>query len=558
MPIYLLTQKHISGTFLSGREGITMTLEEIQENMRIKNMTVAALSRNTGLAYSTVYDIVHGNTDLTKCACETVEKLNAALTLGEYEELIDLMTRESVFEEHFMAGPYDGGKSQKEADKLSRFFMGLMMATFASANIPVNTRLDPILDVKTEDIDFAKGERTFFCLLEDAYFDNWITKEDFERILWKAYKKIESLDTDIDQKFPRAKYKEGFCNICNAAYYMDDLICLPQITQTVKMEDTERWKEVRKITKDTPLIMVRGFDIAACYKTEVFQDLFNFLLTEKYNPKHAKEQRDELYCMDVFRGDAQEFIRRLSMASMDTLKPIGCMENAFVFWWKENDVLLHAACVETGRGAYFTEAADDSISYDISIHDRRKHNNLFGYMPREAIEQRSGFEDTCSPYMEELLHSFKCESWCTSFEFAWELVSDAPRTKLRTYLFSIAERIAKKDGPVKAAEWMDCAFSIWQYARLFPEDIQVLVEEYLHIQQDILTEDMELLEETLFTCAAVPNKNKRTKKWHAQTIDNEESEIAFSTKKDALLYIKDRQRNLRAQLQGALGSGGEG
>ena len=144
-----------------------MTLEEIQENMRIKNMTVAALSRNTGLAYSTVYDIVHGNTDLTKCACETVEKLNAALTLGEYEELIDLMTRESVFEEHFMAGPYDGGKSQKEADKLSRFFMGLMMATFASANIPVNTRLDPILDVKTEDIDFAKGERTFFsfCLL---------------------------------------------------------------------------------------------------------------------------------------------------------------------------------------------------------------------------------------------------------------------------------------------------------------------------------------------------------------------------------------------------------
>lgn len=133
-----------------------------------------------------------------------------------------------------------------------------------------------------------------------------------------------------------------------------------------------------------------------------------------------------------------------------------------------------------------------------------------------------------------------------------------PRTKLRTFLFSIAERIAKKDGAVKAAEWMDCAFSIWQYARLLPEDIQVLVEKYLHIQQDILTEDMNLLEETLFTCAAVPNKNERTKKWHAQTIDNEESEIAFSTKKDALLYIKDQQRNLCAQLQGALGSSGEG
>ena len=58
---------------------------------------------------------------------------------------------------------------------------------------------------------------------------------------------------------------------------------------------------------------------------------------------------------------------------------------------------------------------------------------------------------------------------------------------------------------------------------------------------------MKLLEETLFTCAAVPNKNERTKKWHAQTIDNEESKIAFSTKKDALLYIKDRQCNLRAQ-----------
>ena len=530
-----------------------MTLEEIRENMRIKNLTVASLSRNTGLAYSTVYDIVRGNTDLTKCACETVEKLNAALTLGEDEGLIDLMTRKSIFEEHFKAGSYDGGKSQKEADKLSRFFMGLMMAAFASANIPVNTRLDPILDVKTEDIDFAKGERTFFCLLEDAYFDRWITKEDFGRVLWKAYTKIKSLDTDIDQKFPHAKYTEGFRNICNAAYYMDDLICLPQITQTVKMEDTKRWKEVRKITKDMPLIMVKGSDIAARYKTEVFQDLFDFLLTEKYNPKHTKEQRDELYCMDVFRGDAQEFIRRLSMASMDTLKPHGCMENAFVFWWKENDVLLHAACVETGRGAYFTEAADDSIPYNISIHDRRKHNNLLGYTPREAIEQRSGFEDTCSPYMEELLHSFKCNS----LKSAWELISDAPRTKLRTFLFSIAERIAKKDGTVKAAEWMDCAFSIWQYARLFPEDIQVLVEEYLHIQQDILTEDMKLLEETLFTCAAVPNKNERTKKWHAQTIDNEESEIAFSTKKDALLYIKDRQRNLRAQLQGALGSGGE-
>ena len=172
--------------------------------------------------------------------------------------------------------------------------MGLMMATFASANIPVNTRLDPILDVKTEDIDFAKGERTFFCLLEGAYFDNWITKEDFGRVLWKAYKKIDSLDTDINQRFPHAKYTEGFRNICNAAYYMDDLIRLPQITQTVKMEDTERWKEVRKTTKDTPLIMVKGFDIAVCYKTEVFQDLFNFLLTEKYNPKHAKEQRDEL------------------------------------------------------------------------------------------------------------------------------------------------------------------------------------------------------------------------------------------------------------------------
>ena len=535
-----------------------MTLEKIKENMRIKNMTVASLSRNTGLAYSTVYDIVHGNTDLAKCTCETVEKLNTALALSYSEEWADTI-RGSVFENHFTTGFPDGIQSQKKAEELSRFFMGLMMATFASANIPVDTRLEPILDVKEEDIDFAKGERTFFCLLEDAYFNNWITKKDFGSILWKAYWKIESLDnartltsSNDARKFPCAEYIEGFHNICNVVYYMDDIIRLPQITQTLEMEDTEQWKEVRRITKDAPLTMINGFDIATSYKTADFQNLFDFLLTEGYNPGHTKEQRNELYCLDVFHSNAQEFIRRLSMACMDALKPLGCMENAFVFWWKENDALLHAACVETGKGFYFTEAADDSILYDISIHDQTKQNNLLGYMPREVIEQRSGFEDICSPYMEKLFYSIKHDIWPYPLKSAWEYISDAPRTELRTFLFSIAEKIAKKAGIGKAGEWMDCAFTIWQYARLFPENIQVLVEEYLHIQQDELTEDMEVLEGMLFTAAVVPYKNEETKKWHVQTIDNEKSEMTFSTKKDMLFYIRDIQRDLYTQLQNVL------
>lgn len=534
-----------------------MTLEKIKENMRIKNMTVASLSRNTGLAYSTVYDIVHGNTDLAKCTCETVEKLNTALALSYSEEWAGMIRH--IFEEYFTTGiPYKI-QNQEKAKELSRFFTGLMMATFASANIPVNTRLEPILNVKEEDIDFAKGERTFFCVLEDAYFNNWITKDDFRNIIWEAYQKVKSLNdahiiysSDEARKFPRADYMGGFHNICNAAYYMDDIIRMPQITQSMEMEDTERWKEVRRITKDAPLTMINGFALAARYEAEVFQDLFNFLLTEGYNPGHAKEQRDELYCMDVFHGDVQEFFHRVSMVCMDTLESYGGVEDAFVFWWEENNVLLHAACVETGKGFYFTEAADDSVLYDISIHDQTKQNNLLGYMPREAIEQRSGFEDICSPYMEKLFYSIKHDAWPYPLESAWKYISDAPRTELRTFLFSIAEKIAKKAGIGKAGEWMDCAFTIWQYARLFPENIQVLVEEYLHIQQDELTEDMEILEGMLFTAAVVPYKNEETKKWHVQTIDNEKSEMTFSTKKDMLFYIRDIQRDLYTQLQNVL------
>ena len=133
-----------------------MTLEKIHENMRIKNMTVASLSRETGLAYSTVYDIVHGNTDLAKCTCETIEKLDTALALSEFEELTGII-RGPIFENHFTTGLIDEVQSQKRANELSAFFASLMMAVFASANIPVNTRLEPILNVKAEDIDFAKA-----------------------------------------------------------------------------------------------------------------------------------------------------------------------------------------------------------------------------------------------------------------------------------------------------------------------------------------------------------------------------------------------------------------
>jgi hypothetical protein len=238
---------------------------------------------------------------------------------------------------------------------------------------------------------------------------------------------------------------------------------------------------------------------------------------------------------------------------MDTLRPIAGLENPFVFWWKENNVLLHAACVETGKGVYFTEAADDSISYKISIHDQTKQNNLLGYVPREVIEQRAGFEDVCSQYMEKLLYSVKHgDIQCYPMESVWEYISDAPRTELRTYLFSVAEEVADKYGIVKAGEWMDRVFTIWQYARLYPENVQLLVEEYLHIQKGELTEDMWLLEGMLFTSAAVPYKDKETKKWHAQTLDDEISEVTFSTKKDTLFYIKDCQRDLRKQLQNVL------
>lgn len=528
-----------------------MTLEKIHENMRIKNMTVASLSRETGLAYSTVYDIVHGNTDLAKCTCETIEKLDTALALSEFEELTGII-RGPIFENHFTTGLIDEVQSQKRANELSAFFASLMMAVFASANIPVNTRLEPILNVKAEDIDFTKGEQTFFCLLEDAYFENQITKKEFASILLKACQRIESLDLGTHQKFPYAKYEEGFSHIRNAAYYMDDIIRMPQITQTMEMEDTERWKKVQQITKGVPLTMIKGFAIMMCYKTSVFQGLFDFLLTERYNPRHTKEQRDELYCLDLFRGDAKEFIRRVSMVCMDSLGFHGYIEDAFVFWWEENNVLLHAACVETGRGIYFTEAADDSIAYEISIHDQTKQNTLLGYMPREVIEQRSGFEDVCSPYMEKLIKFFKGDGYHYAGGLVWNYISDAPRTELRTYLFSIAEIIAKKDGIAKAGEWMSYAFSIWQYARLFPEDVQILVEEYLHMQQDKLTEDMNILEGMLFASAAVPYKDTETKKWYARTVDGEISEMGFPTKKDVLLYIRDSQRDLRTQLRSVL------
>lgn len=527
-----------------------MTLEKLQENMRIKNMTVASLSRETGLAYSTVYDIMHGNTDLAKCASETVEKLNASLTLDDFEEMSDIM-RKPIFERHFTGHP-DRVRDQKRADELSGFFASLMMATFASSNIPVNTRMDPILNVKAEDIDFAKGEQTFFCLLEDAYFENRITKKEFASILLKACQKIESLDLGTHQKFPYARYNEGFSHIRNAAHYMDDIICMPRITQTVEMEDTERWKEALRITKGAPLAMVYGLDLWKRYKAATIQELFDFLLTEGYSPNCTKERRNELYCLDLFHDSAQEFLRRLSMVCMDALHSSGATEDAFVFWWEENGTLLHAACVETGKGVYFTEAADDSIAYEVSIHDQTKQNALLGYTPREVVEQRSGYEDVCSPYMEKLLHSFKGEDAYHFYGFIWRYISDAPRTKLRTFLFSITERIAKKDGIDKAAKWMESVFSIWQYARLFPEDIQILVEKYLYAQQDELTEDMEVLEGMLFMAATVPYKDEEEKKWYAQTIDGQLSEMCFPTKRDTLLYIKDIQHDLYIQLRDVL------
>ena len=72
-----------------------MTINEI---MKKKNITKYRLSKNSGIPYSTLTDIINGKTQLEKCSAETVYRLSKELEISMEDLLAPCFVKRNSFE----------------------------------------------------------------------------------------------------------------------------------------------------------------------------------------------------------------------------------------------------------------------------------------------------------------------------------------------------------------------------------------------------------------------------------------------------------------------------
>ena len=73
---------------------------KIQELLKINNMTIYRLAKQSAVPYATVNDICHDKTSLEKCSGETIYKLSQALNVSMEELLSPYMEKRPSFENY--------------------------------------------------------------------------------------------------------------------------------------------------------------------------------------------------------------------------------------------------------------------------------------------------------------------------------------------------------------------------------------------------------------------------------------------------------------------------
>lgn len=92
--IKLLTISRLT-VIMKSRQVISLTINKIMEK---KNITKYRLSKNSGIPYSTLTDIISGKAQLEKCSAETIYRLSKELDISMEELLAPCFAKRCSFE----------------------------------------------------------------------------------------------------------------------------------------------------------------------------------------------------------------------------------------------------------------------------------------------------------------------------------------------------------------------------------------------------------------------------------------------------------------------------